>query len=240
MKRAMTCAEVEELLGAYALDALLADDRAAVEEHLRSCAEHETAAQELRHVTPLLALTADEREPSPELRRRIVNALKNEPQLPERQAPATPPAPERRGSAMRWRFQPRVAALALAAIVLLAVGAAIGHLTTQPTLNQQVVAYTFHGNSLAPGAQARLVYFKDQQQAVLDVTGLPALRAGHVYEIWLFQGAKPIDVGVAATDGELVARLDRNLGQYQQLAITMEPGEQIQPTTNPILVGRLS
>ena len=36
----MSCAEAEDLLGAYALEALPEEEARRVEEHLRSCAEH--------------------------------------------------------------------------------------------------------------------------------------------------------------------------------------------------------
>ena len=78
MRPVMTCADVEELLGAYALGALSDAERARVEEHLPTCTEHQVAAEELRQVTPLLALTVDEREASPELRQRILDAARAE------------------------------------------------------------------------------------------------------------------------------------------------------------------
>lgn len=236
MRPVMTCADVEELLGAFALGADA--ERARVEEHLRTCTEHQVAAEELEHVTPLLALTVDEREASPELRQRILDAVRRESQLPSPQPVAAAAEPPAQAIRRRWQLPRRTAALAAAAVILLAVGAVIGHFTTQPAPSQ-VVAYTFAGNSLAPQAQAHLVYFKNQQQAVVDVTGLPALTPGQVYEMWLFQGTLPIDAGVGATSGTLVPKMDRDLGQYQQFAITVEPGEQPQPTTSPILAGQL-
>lgn len=238
MRPVMACADVEELLGAYALGALSDAERARVEEHLRTCTEHQVASEELLQVTPLLAMTVDEREASPELRQRILDALSREPQLPRPQPTVAASQPPVQATPRRRQLPRRSAALAAAAVILLAVGAAIGHFTTQPAPSQ-VVAYTFAGNSLAPQAQAHLVYFKNQRQAVVEVTGLPALTPSQVYEMWLFQGNHPIDAGVAATSGTLVARMDRDLGQYQQFAITVEPGEQQQPTTSPILAGQL-
>lgn len=249
MKKVMTCAEAEELLGAYTLDALPEGERARVQEHLLTCSEHRDAVEELRQVTPLLALTVEERDASPELRRRILDAVRREPQAPAAAGPEDRTgAPETPGRIVvpgpafrrRWQWRPRmVATAAAAALLLLAAGVGLGRLTSPTAPTQQLVTWTFSGNSLAPDARARLVYFKDQQQAVVDVTGLPALSPGQVYELWLFKDGKPIDAGVASTNGGLVARLNRNLGEYSQIAITIEPGEQPQPTSSPILLGTL-
>jgi anti-sigma factor RsiW len=247
MKSVITCAEAEELLGAYALDALSDSDRARMDEHLANCREHRAAGEELKRVAPALALMVDERQASPDLRRRILDAVSHEPQSAARPAPAVlQPSDARRRAitprptaARRWQWRPRIAALAAAAVLLLAAGIGIGRLTAAPA-NQQLVTWTFSGNAAAPNAAAHLVYFKDQRKAVVEVTGLPALSAGQVYEMWLFQAGKPFDAGVAASSGRLVASLDRDLGQYSQFAITVEPGEQLQPTTSPILVGSLN
>src|SRR5687767_619249 len=68
-----------ELLGAYALDALLPDERAALEAHLAGCAECRVELDALRVGVKAFALTADERDPSPELRNRVWEAIWAEP-----------------------------------------------------------------------------------------------------------------------------------------------------------------
>ena len=49
--------EADDLLAAYALDALPEAEARRVEEHLRSCAEHRAAAAELRQTGSMLSLT---------------------------------------------------------------------------------------------------------------------------------------------------------------------------------------
>jgi anti-sigma-K factor RskA len=240
---AMNHAEAEELLGAYALDALTGDDRQRLEEHFRSCEEHRDAAAELRRTVSMLALAVDDRDPSPGLRRRIMDAVSatSQPAAVTPPLSTTPPSatPERR-VARRWRWSMRPARLAVAAALLLALaaGALIGRLTGP---NATAVAYTFQGDATrAPTAQARLVYFKDQQAAVVAATGLPKLASGQVYEIWLIKDGVPVDEGIgSSTDGELAARITGDVSQFQQFAITVEPGEQRLPTTMPILIGNL-
>ncbi len=241
---AMNHAEAEELLGAYALDALTGDERQRIEEHFGSCDEHRDAAAQLRETAALLALTVEDGDPSPTLRRRIMEAVTAAPPQPAARVPmppTTPPSamarrPVARGP--RWSLRPAYLAVAVAVLLALAAGALIGRLTGP---NAATVAYTFQGDATrAPGAQARLVYFKDQQAAVVAATGLPKLASGQVYELWLIKDGVPVDEGIgSSTNGDLAARLTGDVPQFQQFAITIEPGEQRLPTTTPILLGNL-
>ncbi len=133
----------------------------------------------------------------------------------------------------------RPAYLAVAAGLLLALGVSgvVGYQLSQT----QQLAFTFPGDpSRAPGAEARLVYFKDRKQAVLSVTGLPRLSAGQVYEAWLIKGGQAVDEGVGTqANGSLGLQIPVDVSQFDQLAITIEPGEQPQPTSAPILAGHL-
>lgn len=234
-------AEADDLLAAYALDALPEPEARRVEEHLQTCPEHRAAAAELRKTGSLLSLTVEEGEPSPELRRRIVEAVKAS---PARSASVEREAPQAPVLAMPRRFPswlPRPARLAVAATVAIGLGISaligyqIGQITGRP------VAYTFQGDaSAAPGAEARLVYFKDRKEAVLAASGLPKLASGQVYEMWLIKNGVPVDKGISASaTGDLGAKLSGDLSQFQQFAITIEPGEQQLPTTKPILIGNL-
>lgn len=236
----INCSQAEDLLGAYALDALPDDETRRMDAHLQSCTEHAAAAAELRATQPLLALTVDEAQPSPELRRRIMQAVEAGPVADRSPATSVPDATRVR----RVRRLPRIVlrpihgAIAAALVVSLGLGGVIGYLLSQAG---QPIAYSFQGApSSAPGATARLVYFKDRKQAVLTVNGLPGLAAGHVYEIWLIKGGVPVDEGIGTgPDGTVAIQLSADLSQFDQLAITIEPGEQQLPTTTPILIGHL-
>ncbi|TMD04846.1 MAG: anti-sigma factor [Chloroflexi bacterium] len=236
----ITHAEADELLGAYALDALTAAEARRLEEHLAGCPEQAAAAAELRTTQSLLALTAGEVQPPPELRQRIRQAVAANPsQSGTVSGPAAAIVPIRRASRMpRWAPRRAYLAVAAALLVSLGVGGLIGYQLSQ---SQQPLAYTFQGDpTRAPGADARLVYFRDRQQAVLTVSGLPRLTAGHVYEIWLIKGGVPVDEGISADpNGNVAAPISGDVPRFDQLAITIEPGEQQLPTTTPILIGSL-
>jgi len=236
----INCNQAEDLLGAYVLDALPEDETRRMDEHLESCTEHAAAAAELSQTRSLLALAVDEAQPSAELRERIMQAIEAGP-VADRPTP-TPifdrqPARQVRGLP-RWTLRPIHGAIAAALLLALGLGGLVGYRLSQAG---QPIAYNFQGAaSSAPGAAARLVYFKDRKQAVLTVSGLPRLAAGHVYEIWLIKGGVPVDEGISTgPDGKVGVQLSADLTQFDELAITIEPGEQQLPTTTPILIGHL-
>jgi len=243
---AMNCAEAEELLGAYALEALTEEETRLLEEHLRTCAEHRAAAADLRRTSALLPLTVEEGDPSPDLRARILEAVKSAPVQPVEAARSaleprdTTVVPIRRVPRLST-WARRSSRLAVAAAAALAVGVAglIGYQLGHSSPAQ--VAYTFQGDpTAAPGAEARLVYFKDRKQTVVAASGLPRLASGQVYEMWLIKNGVPVDKGVSSSaSGDVGVQLSGDLSQFQQFAITIEPGEQQLPTSTPILVGNL-
>lgn len=232
------CSQAEDLLGAYALDALSQEDTRRMYEHLASCPEHAAAAADLRWTQSRLALTVDEGQPSPELRARIMSAIEREPLAAPSTLTLPPRAAGRTPIWQRWATRWRPLAVAAAVLISLGIGGLIGYRLNQTT---QPIVYNFPGDpSRAPGAEARLVYFKDRQQALLAATGLPRLTAGHVYEMWLIRSGVPVDEGIGTgSDGRLTAQIAADLVHFDVLAITIEPGEQALPTTTPILIGQL-
>ena len=234
--------EIEELLGAYALEALPPEEMRQVEAHLQTCTAHREMAAELRMTVAGLASNVPERQPSAQLRDRILQAIRmeasgeviGEPERPGR--PVLVPI-ERAPHVRRLTSGPAMAAVAAAVLLAFLGGIGIDRLTTRPAQ----LAWVFAGNAQAPGALASLTYFRDRKQAVLATTGLPALPEGKIYEIWLFKNGTPVDAGTSGVaGGKLVVTITRDLTQYQRLAITAEPGEQPRPTGSPILEGLLS
>jgi len=75
---AMRCAEIDAFLGAYVLTALDADERSAVEGHLRHCDHHRAAVEDLNRPISRLAAGVAVRQPRPQLRTHIMAALRAE------------------------------------------------------------------------------------------------------------------------------------------------------------------
>lgn len=74
----MTHDEIRESLGAYALDALSPEERATAEAHLRTCVECAEEVEELSLTGDRLALLAEERDPPPGLRIRLLAIVEQE------------------------------------------------------------------------------------------------------------------------------------------------------------------
>jgi anti-sigma-K factor RskA len=93
MERELTHGEIEELLGAYALDAVPDDERELVEQHLRECAQCRQELAEHREAAALLALGA----PAPEgLWDQISGSIAGQPPK-KKLAPVRRPSPWRAG-----------------------------------------------------------------------------------------------------------------------------------------------
>lgn len=76
--RVLACGEVDRLLGAYVVSALDWPDQSAVDLHLTECDRHQPSIDQLTLVTDQLLNTVQEREPQPELRDRIMDAVRIE------------------------------------------------------------------------------------------------------------------------------------------------------------------
>ena len=87
-RQTMTCAEVDEMAGLYVLDALEANDSAAVSEHLASCPEAHEAYAELASTSSALASTIDGQPAPSGLRDRVLGAVAATPQVPDAVATA--------------------------------------------------------------------------------------------------------------------------------------------------------
>ncbi len=223
--------EYQELLGAYALDALPDDERAELEAHLATCDECVVELADLRLAVYALPLSVEERSASPSLRDRIRAAAEAESSLPDRDEPSegtafasnvVPIAPVDREPLTARPVWRTLLPWATAAVFLLFALAMLGwNLTLRQPGNEQVIA--LQPASGVTGAGGQLIYLRDRQVMIVKPQGLPALAPGKVYEVWLIQGNTPVAAGVlnGASDQLAVAA---DLSQYQALAITVESG----------------
>jgi hypothetical protein len=86
----VTCEELEELVGALALNAALSEEVAAAREHLHTCARAHESVRELTATAALLALAAEPVEPPARLRESILAAARAD--RADADAPVVPPA----------------------------------------------------------------------------------------------------------------------------------------------------
>src|SRR5579883_2778725 len=94
-RTSMDCHEIEELSGAYALDALSPEERKAVDEHLADCPKCAQEIRQLQAVVDLFPLSVPAVDPPPHMKERIfakiqTNTTPNIPVTPVGKDPTHP------------------------------------------------------------------------------------------------------------------------------------------------------
>jgi anti-sigma factor RsiW len=238
--------------GAYVLGALDERDRAAFEEHLRSCEGCREEVDELRVAADALPLAAEQLVPPPELRDRIMAVVRDEAAVlaaagPEADVPARPARaalPVRPSGATPWwrRALPALRPLPAAglAAVLLGLGVVTGALVAGGgDGDARVVA----AEVAPPSARAEVVVRDDRARLV--VAGLPAAPRGQVYQVWVQRPGgdpSPTDALFRTTaDGRASVDVPAAIGGVEKVLVTAEPdGGSPEPTGDPVVVATLS
>ena len=232
-----------DLLGAFALGAVDAEEAATVRAHLATCAECQAEMAELWLAVDSLPGMIEPMEPSPALRDRIAAAIVAEEATPApappvplaapapEPVPVIPPAPSvpepvRKPASFWSRATPWAAAAAI--LLLLSAGLLVWNLRLREQIQQATAPVTetiaLAPTDAAPGAGGEVTYLTQDDLFILDVRDLPPLEPDQVYEVWLIgEDGVPAPAGVfdQPTDQHaIVADRDR----YDTLAITAEPG----------------
>jgi anti-sigma-K factor RskA len=233
----------DELKDAYALGALPEQERRELEEYLAAHPERQAEIDELGNVASLLALSPQEQEPPPELRRSIMDVVEAEAQRP----------PARTRS---WLAGVRellsVKNLALAAAALLVIGLFSWNMLLQDQVqdlqgqvaslqeSQETRMVALAGTGAAQQAQVEVILIKDQK-AVLTAEDMPSVPKNKTYQIWVIEGDVPQPSGLFKPDGGTVAAVvEKPLDEDDVIAITIEPdGGSQQPTTDPVLTAKV-
>ena len=233
----MTCQEIEELAGAYALGALPADTLRQVEEHLADCSQHPEIAG-LRAVASSLAEAAPQMEPPPGLKTRLMDIVRN-----EAAARAATPAREAPVGWLRRTITPRVlpyaavTALAVAVVALLAWNVYLQ--TSDDGVQGGASVYTLANGGTAQG---RVIYVQEERVAVITVQDLAPLADDKTYQVWAISDDTATGIGLfnTAESGEASTAIQFDLSEAEIVAITVEPaGGSPQPTTEPVLEAEL-
>src|SRR5690348_13950094 len=238
--------DLHSLAGAYALDALgspAEQDRFA--RHLSRCPSCAAEVRGFREVATAMAFAVTAEAPAG-LRPRVLAAAARTRQLPPEvgtQGAHAQPRPAR-----PWtQWLPGAVALASIAVAVF-FGLAQSH--TQDELNQaraenQALTVVLS----APGVQvlsqvstsggtATVVLAAERHALAVVTTGLPALPAGKVYQLWLIGTKKTESAGLLppAKDGRTPAVLATGVVKGDTLGLTVEPAPgSAQPTTKPIV-----
>ena len=213
--------------GAYVLDALPDDERAAYVAHLETCAACQTEVEELRVAVHALPMAAPAMKPPPALKARIMAEVEREAALlASASEPRREPKPKR-----RWRVSWPIGAVALACVTLLlglvAGAALVGGGRTVP----------FESAPSLAQASAKLEI--DGDKAVLVANGLPAPPEGQVYMVWLVgPDGKPRPTSALFKprgDGSATASVT-GLGDAEAVVVNTEQSPDVTAPTSPVLL----
>jgi anti-sigma-K factor RskA len=239
--------ELHTLVGAYAMDAISAPDRARFERHLAGCEECAQEIASLREATARLA-TATAVPPPPGLKERVLAAAAQTRQ----HAPEVSEAGFLTRRA-RPRWLPRrltiAAAASVAAVVIAAAvvfGVSNGSMSDQlghdQATSQQIAAVltardaTMMTGTVRDGGTVTIVMSHARHALVFTAANLRPLPASRGYELWLVgpAGDRPVTMLPSATmTGPVVAS---GLRPGDHLALTAEPaGGTARPTTPMML-----
>lgn len=209
--------DYKEMLPARALSALDAADERALNEHLSQCAECRRELADWEGTAAALALSVPPAEPSPEVRDRIMRAVRTEPGKQESKQSRVVEFPQSRQA--RWTAFGRVGAIAAAVLFLVlilwivvlwkenrSVKQRAERLYAQILLNQKetdrsnelLTILSSPGAKVTPlsgtgqgaGATAQLAY-NQGGRAILLANGLPPAPAGKEYQLWFIVGKNP-------------------------------------------------
>jgi anti-sigma factor RsiW len=248
----MTHDELQDLLGAYALDAVDTDEAQAVEDHLRSCPRCRAEVEAHRETAGWLAHGG---APAPDgVWDSIAGRLEDAPapvelarilswETPEHRAAVSP----RRRRAVEW-----VAGIA-AALVLVLGGVAVNQqrqidrLDSRAGIEQALASAVSNPRArqvsldspTGGDARVRAVVLPDGTGYLVAKDGLPALDDDRTYQLWGINDAKVVSLGVLGSRPTIVPF--HTSGDVRTLAITEEErGGVVASKNQPIVAGQVN
>ncbi|MGW5860727.1 anti-sigma factor [Streptomyces sp. NPDC055239] len=242
----MSSPEPHTLAGAYALDALDSDERAAFEKHLAQCTDCRHEVAEFAATAGRLALAASV-TPPPALKQAVLSQIPNVRQEPPRPAHETDSTPTPRSTTWLRNF---MLAACLAAAALGGV-ATWQHQEAQQARAQasqaragadQVASVLAagdartHAASLSDGARGAVVTSASQNRAVFTASGLDAPPKDKVYELWFNDEGTMRPAGLLNRDkSNQVTLMEGDIDRATGIGITVEPaGGSKTPTLPPV------
>jgi anti-sigma-K factor RskA len=261
------CEQLVNLLPGRALDALEAGENEVVERHVDRCPDCASELADYLQVSAQLAALAPAVEPPPGLGDRILAAARADLEDARPRLAELPRRPVRWSLSGWWRrVSPQVAAFSLVVAVL-----AIGWgYSTQQSLNRmqaqlrdtqqqvdrirdsyQTVALVLASGDtrvqeLAPGEVTATAWGKvwtDPRtgKGMLMAKGLPAVDAGHCFQVWLTRDDQRISAGILYPVGNgvyyTVLQAPGPVTDYQRVGVTIEPAGGSPGPTTPRVVG---
>jgi anti-sigma-K factor RskA len=235
----LTCDEADALAGAWGLDALDADEAAAVAGHLETCDQPHAALRASAGAASLLPASLEPIEPSPALRDRLMRSIGADGE--------GAPVIELEARRERPSWLPRaLAGLAVAAALVLAVWnvGLRGELEDRDAqLAELAAALSAGGPAYGVSGEVGGGVLVTGEDGPILVADLEPLGEGLVYALWLI-GPDDVPVAVGTFEPEAgqpvaIVPLDRSLEGFATFAITREEGPVDAPTSAPVLATSL-
>jgi len=223
---------IRELIAAYALDALDADESARVQEHLTTCAGCRKDLTEYARVCDGMAVSASPAAPPQGLEQKVL-----------REASL---AKQRRVPWIARAWNPALAAAA--AMLIIVLGAAnVVQWVRSPQFQAQskgLVTVALVGTGEHKDAYGTMVVDTDDNEGVLAVRGLPRLGPESRYQLWLMKGAEVQSGGLFQVSedgyGSLLIKIPGGFRGFRRFSISVEPAQgSSAPGGTPVLMGGL-
>ena len=234
-----THVEIEELLGAYALDAVDPDEAAVIDEHLESCPRCRAEVSGHREVAAMLGNTGG---PAPEgVWERIAGSLEETPpplRMPEPGGTVTPLAKPRRAVSRTVGLLAAAAVVVLVAgIIGLFVGRAVDDGSELPSFEELAADDAAFARLAGAGQlEAEAIVLPDGTGYLL-VDELPDLDPERAYQLWGISGDSVISLGVLGAQPNDVMPFSAG-GELDAVAITEEvAGGVVESEQDPLLLG---
>jgi anti-sigma-K factor RskA len=248
----------EDLKDAYVLGALPEEERLSFDEYLAAHPERQAEIDELGAVAGLLAFSPQELEPSPELRRRVMEVV---------EAEAEPRRVRGRSTFAKVRDYLSVRSLALGAAALLVIGLLSWNVLLQSQVEilqgrvqdaqgrvqdlqaqvedardqrQQSPTVELEGSWADQGANAEVVSIHENQ-VILVARNMPSVPDDQTCQIWVISDDVPKPSGLFQPDRKITAApVTNSITNADVIAVTVEPaGGSKKPTSDPVLLADL-
>ncbi len=231
----------EELKDAYVLGALPEEERDEFERYLAAHPERQAEVDDLGAFANLLAISPQQHEPPPELRRRVMEVV---------EAEAAPRRTRRRPIFAGLREYLDARTITLGAAAMLVVGLLSWNVLLQnqvQDLSGQVEEARAEGQTIElegawaqQGASAEVAAI-DENRVILVAENMPSVPEDRTLQIWVIHDDVPTPSGLFDPEGNMTAAaVTTSIEKADAIAVTVEPaGGSEKPTSDPVLLTEL-
>ena len=225
--------DLHTLSGAYAINALSAEEAREFVKHLEECEACRDEVRELQSAAALLG-ASEAATPPASLKARVLASADQLPQMPPKVVSID------RARSRRWTS--RIASAAAAVVLVVGAGFGISQLRDdqQPVMAASV-AQVFKAQDAktetvdtSNGGKLTVATSEQLGRMAVETHELPTLSDQQVYQLWAIHNGSPTSAGVV--DNLAVGKAMAMPSDRSTVAITIEPsGGSDQPTTKPIV-----